>query len=233
MKKLLAMALVLCFAVSAFASIGIEWTTQNPGIFWYGQEGKSASTEVLALNKSDVLWQLIYAGADNKIDPVNKEDPDITLGKVYGDDEVWAARTIYQNTDSSLGPKDVIPTAASDGTQWQVRGTFADGNNVYVNLDWNTAGYVYQRVWGSIGSEGPESEQGLYYYESDLTALNLGYDPKGAADTVYLNPTKGQGAVLNEFIPSATPTPEVPEPATMSLLGLGALAMVLRRKLRK
>ena len=29
------------------------------------------------------------------------------------------------------------------------------------------------------------------------------------------------------------PTPAVPEPATMSLLGLGALAMALRRKLRK
>ena len=26
---------------------------------------------------------------------------------------------------------------------------------------------------------------------------------------------------------------EIPEPATLSLLGLGALAMVLRRKLRK
>ncbi len=32
---------------------------------------------------------------------------------------------------------------------------------------------------------------------------------------------------------SATFTKAVPEPATMSLLGLGALAMVLRRKLRK
>ena len=31
----------------------------------------------------------------------------------------------------------------------------------------------------------------------------------------------------------STQTPAVPEPATMSLLGLGALAMVLRRKLRK
>ena len=31
----------------------------------------------------------------------------------------------------------------------------------------------------------------------------------------------------------APSTPAVPEPATMSLLGLGALAMVLRRKLRK
>ena len=32
---------------------------------------------------------------------------------------------------------------------------------------------------------------------------------------------------------TATSAPAVPEPATMSLLGLGALAMVLRRKLRK
>lgn len=32
---------------------------------------------------------------------------------------------------------------------------------------------------------------------------------------------------------SSTPPTDVPEPATLSLLGLGALAMVLRRKLRK
>lgn len=229
MKKLIVMALLSCFAASAFAKVGIEWNTQTPGIFWYGQAGTSSSTEVLALNKSDILWQLIYAGADNKIDPVNKEDPEISLGKVYGDDEVWKERLISQNTDSSLGPKDVMPTAASDETTWQVRGINASGNTVYTDLAWETAGFVYQRVWGSIGSDGATDEQGLYYYESGLTELNLGYDPKGAAQVAYLNPVKGQGAVLNNFIP----TPEVPEPATMSLLGLGALAMVLRRKLRK
>ena len=40
------------------------------------------------------------------------------------------------------------------------------------------------------------------------------------------------GKFHTQFTYSAS-TPAVPEPATMSLLGLGALAMVLRRKLRK
>ena len=40
------------------------------------------------------------------------------------------------------------------------------------------------------------------------------------------------GAYTATFTVSGA-TPAVPEPATMSLLGLGALAMVLRRKLRK
>ena len=56
------------------------------------------------------------------------------------------------------------------------------------------------------------------------------YDDAGdeAGDEWY----SGGGGNYHAFFEVGGPTP-IPEPATMSLLGLGALAMVLRRKMRK
>ena len=49
--------------------------------------------------------------------------------------------------------------------------------------------------------------------------------------SIYFGPVDGQYDGGNNF--TATVTKTIPEPATMSLLGLGALAMVIRRKLSK
>lgn len=224
MKKLIVLALVACFAASAFAGVGIDWNSQSPGIFWNGATGASAKNEEadLALNHSDLLWQLIYAGADgeaNDIDIKNSAD-----GYVSGDDVVWAERTIYQNKEGKAYNEDLANTA-SDGTQWKVSGRYSEGNTRYVDLAWNTAGSVYMRVFGGTPGEG------TYYLQTALAALDLSYASTMSPTALFPINEKGTGAILNLQIPGGTT--EVPEPATMSLLGLGALAMVIRRKLRK
>ncbi len=68
----------------------------------------------------------------------------------------------------------------------------------------------------------------------DLSGLNAGSHNLQVWFTCDAQSDGTQAAPFTaSFTTAASPTPAVPEPATMSLLGLGALAMVLRRKLRK
>ena len=174
------------------------------------------------MNHSDLIWQLIYAGADGEANDIKLDNA--SNGYVSGDDVVWATRLISQNTDGKKYNEE-LTNAASDGTKWLVSGRNSDGDVSYVDLSWNTAGSVYMRVFGGTPAEG------TYYLQTALAALDTSYSSiMTPANPFYLN-EKGTGAILNLQIPGGTT--EVPEPATLGLLGLGALAMVIRRKLRK
>ena len=66
MKKILMALFAFVVAASvATAGIGIAWTTQNWGEYHVG------GGSILAGN--DVLWQLIYAGADNTANPIHND----------------------------------------------------------------------------------------------------------------------------------------------------------------
>ena len=213
MKKLL-VALCALAGATMFASAGVSvlWTTQNWGEYHDG------SGTAIALNNS-VLWQLIFAGNDGMADSVQHGQPnDAIPSNSYlargGDDSIVAERTI------PLGGG----TAPQDGTGWDeflsnntaTPATFNAINN------WTLGqGSVYQRVF-----EFATPINGTYYWESGLLTLDT---------------TKGEGAQPQVFNVDSADGPFIPnkqvyiipEPATMSVLGLGALAMVLRRKFRK
>ena len=206
MKKLLIALSALAIATAAYAGYGIDWTTM---VGAYSHEATDLTgSDYALLDSYSVTWQLIYAGADNIANPINLSNP----GWVSGDDVVWATRTITQGGG----------TATEDGTIWDNWMTHQAGgaDAIAYNTTWTGAGsYVFQRVYE--GTPAP----GTWFYETTLFAFNKNYEGMGAADFFPVD-SSTQGFKPNQQIPGAP----IPEPATLSLLGLGALALIRRKR---
>lgn len=204
MKKILiAMLGVALVASVASAGVAINWNVQW-GAYTHDAPDVVGGTHNL-LGSYSALWQLIYAGADNIANPPSLE----TAGWVSGDDAVWAQREI-----------NVGGGAGGDGTTWSdwMLRTLASGTANYENAAWTTPGSVYQRVYetttfGTVTA-------GDWYYETSVTPLVTTWAPGGFAEDVFVDSASA----------GFQPDTVIPEPATMSLLGLGALVMALRRR---
>ena len=206
MKKILLALAILALATASYAGVGINWVSM-----WgaYDHNAPNLTDDPSAytlLDNYSVTWQLIYAGADNTIDPVDLSNS--ANGWVGDDDDVWATRTIAQGGG----------TASEDSTVWDHWMINSDGNCVYTDLGWSTAGYVFQRVF-----EGTPAQLS-WYYDSPLQAINTGYTGSPQLPDTFVIGSGTAGFQPDQQIPS------VPEPATMGLLGLGALVMAIRRR---
>ena len=204
MKKILLALFVLAIAaapVLATDGVSIQWQTVWAGYTHEADDLQNGTTDYL-LDSYSVTWQLIYSGN------ATAGAPDLSNsanGWVSGDDQVWATRTL----DQSVGGANVI---ASDGTEWYNYVGYVSGNLQYNDAAWTTEGYIYQRVY-----EGTPAT-GSYYFDT-------------APEALVINPITWQNSYTDTVGgPGFQPNLQIPEPATMSLLGLGALVLAIRRR---
>ena len=223
MKKVIMLGLVLAasatLAMAETLNGTIQWAAMS-GVYNHSSTSTSfddyATDGILA--SYDVLWQLIHTADGTAYEP----DP-VTWNSdfVQGEHETVIASRLGNASqfDSSWG---LDVSLYRDDAAASV--LLAD-----VALDNTQAYYVYQRVYElEQGTTAPV--KGTYYWQSGVENITPQFDGQVNAAKIWV---EYDGQTTSEVPIKPNMVVGVPEPATMSLLGLGALAMVLRRKLRK
>ena len=237
MKKLIIALAVMLMASQAMAVAYVDWFCSS-GFFRHDTSGEVDTSltppvgDVYPLGDigvgQSVLWALMYTTSDaygaawltsaGGVATVHLSDQIADFR--YFDDPGWA------NMSSEVGENGVnydpglfaLSSGGSTGTD-----AFEAGSGY-------TGGYFYQAVFANVAYNAGVitfTDSIIYYTFTGLDA-NDGVNPFGEPKPTAQDLPSGS-TYSGVYVSSSLFTP-MPEPATMSLLGLGALVMVIRRR---
>ncbi len=226
MKKLIAALAVVAFAVAAQAELLATWSnlgkaqTGAEGIVGDGDIGVAGYTYYDSGSTVDAgvlgVKDMVYYSSGSPILSSANGDPlvRINAGEGKGVEFDYDVASGYEVTQSTLSTYFRGTGGSPDSYQVLVNGTKV--GNSYAPTETST---LTSFGLGTLSGNGT-----VALVADSSTKIN------GKTGAASGNMEFAQSIDLEGNVREAT---SVPEPATMSLLGLGALAMVIRRKLRK
>ncbi len=147
------------------------------------------------------------------------DDADMAAGTHQGSDPYYADFLTAVAPPAAQGQGAVTSRAGSPGFQWITWELNVVGNQVSVNIEKPNGDRLlivkYDKTDTSDGSAGVETDGNISLFYADFFS------------SVSPTPARQFGLIDNVVVS------EIPEPATLMLLGLGALSLVLLRRERK
>lgn len=221
MKKTLTALAVMAIAAAAYADVIASWSFDSGDI-----ANNGVATPGTAANLDKVTVGNLVRN------DMNKNGGSGNILTAVG----WAGEDAYVGFTVSVAQGWEIAGAAMGA-----EGKLNAANSGPAKLDWQVDGFT-KATWeptaggATTGSTPPDALLGTID-DSKTHEIKLVYQAgSGQASGSTSDPaSNGTGRIGGDlqFKGTIQEASAVPEPATMSLLGLGALAMVLRRKLRK
>ena len=229
MKKLVVTLMVMLIASCAMAGAYVDWFCAS-GFFANGTDDSLVNTVDpnypygnLGVGQS-VLWALMYTTE------ASYGDADATT--VGATSTVQLEDTILATRYFAAGWSDMSDMQMANGVGYDP-GLFRIGGGQTSDDSFQDAAYtsgnIYQAVFANVVWDGTDmtfTDASIFYVFTGFTGLvnkDLTADPLPLAQDLPSGSTYS-GVVASSVINA------VPEPATMGLLGLGALVMAIRRR---
>lgn len=213
MKKLLIALTILAVASVAQAELLATWT--------FAGGNSTVATESTAANIDQVTFgELTRVNLGTASTSANQFAANNWTAAANGISLAVTVNAGYEIAGATIGVGGLNGSNTGPGTlQWSL-------NTVDVGTPWTVAYSSGSSVAGEVAVGTIGSGANTLFLRSTGGQVGTPTGTPAAAGSARLLNTMTMGGDIQS-------TAAIPEPATMSLLGLGALAMVLRRKLRK